>query len=107
MNRCPRFAATAAALVLVALSAAGAASAAVPIFTVGSSLGLDAYSQDGQTLTQLSSSPGSSYLLPASDAGLRLGMVLPGERTEVALQLNDTVISSGSEAVTSLDAVRG
>ncbi len=81
--------------------AGGPARAEGTIYTLGSSLGLDFYRQDYGSLTVVSTSPSSPFLVPV-EPGLRVGMVLPGERAEIATLLGMTVLSSEGEAVSAL-----
>ena len=83
------------------LLASGPALAEAPVYTVGSYCGLDAYSREGSTLVVLSTSPVSPFLLPV-EPGLRVGMVLPGERVELAGLLGTTVFAGEGTSVTSL-----
>jgi hypothetical protein len=87
--------------VLGLLLVGGPARAAGPVFTLGSYLGLDSYGQDGHSLTALSTSPVSPYLFPV-EPGLRVGMVLPGERVELAAMVGATLFASEGETMSSL-----
>jgi hypothetical protein len=92
--------------IVAALSAVGLADdvrAAARILTLGSSLGLDVYSQEGSSsLFVFSTTPGSPFLLPVAEPGLRIGVVLPGERVELAAQVGATVIGSEGESMHAL-----
>jgi hypothetical protein len=81
--------------------AAGPARAAGPVFTLGSYLGLDSYGQDGHSLAVLSTSPVSPFLFPV-EPGLRVGMVLPGERVELAAMVGATLFTSEGETMSSM-----
>ncbi len=89
------------ALGLLLAAAGGPARAEGTVYTLGSSLGLDVYHQEYGSYCVLSTTPGSPLLFPA-EPGLRLGMVLPGERAEFAVLMGMTVISTGEEAVSAL-----
>jgi hypothetical protein len=88
---------TLAALALF-LGAAGPALAEAPIFTLGSYMGLNVYSQEGETLTMISTNPSNGFLY-APEPGLRLGLFLPDQRLELAALVGATVVASSYDAI--------
>jgi hypothetical protein len=83
------------------LLASSPALAEAPVYTLGSFLGLDVYNREHSSVVILSTSPASPWLLPVVP-GLRIGMVLPRERVEIAAVLGTTVIANEGSSVTSV-----
>ena len=74
-------------------SAAASAPAAGPTFTVGSSAGVDVYSQSNYSAL-VASTGGGFPSLSVAEPGLRLGLVAPDGKLEIAAQVGALVIAS-------------
>jgi hypothetical protein len=89
-----------AAAVLLSLTAVARPAPAGPIVTVGSHVGLECYSREGDAVFSLSTSPPG--LLTLSGPGLRVGLVLPDGNVELAAGIDANVIGSSGDLFRSL-----
>jgi len=89
------------AALALCLGTAGPVHAEKPVFTLGSYLGMDVYSQEGEILTLISTNPSNGFLF-IPEPGLRLGLVLPDQGLEFAALVGATVAATSYESIQSV-----
>ncbi len=88
-------------LLALLVGAAVPARAEKPVATLGSYLGADIYSAEGETFTLVSTNPSNGFLF-MPEPGLRLGVYFPDQRLELAALVGATVVASSYDAITSV-----